>query len=66
MSAVALGTAVARGLIDHERGHLVGLGHVKKRTQVMYPRVIRGVTGYRDGDRTGLAKLGAGSCAPWL
>lgn len=60
------GVAVARGLIDHELGHLVGLGHVKDRTQVMYPRVVHGVTGYRGGDRTGLALLGAGPCAPFL
>ena len=33
------GSAVARGVILHELGHLVGLGHVQDRRQNMYPEI---------------------------
>jgi hypothetical protein len=46
----------------HELGHLVGLGHVHDRTQVMYPVNVRPATHYGAGDLAGLAVLGAGPC----
>jgi hypothetical protein len=57
--------AVALGVVLHEFGHLVGLGHVSDRRQLMYPQAGLAVTGFAAGDRAGLAKLGAGPCAPW-
>lgn len=62
--AHALGEPVARSVIAHELGHLVGLAHVKDRTQVMFPRVQPDVVSYGAGDRRGLAQLGSGSCVP--
>ena len=60
------GRPVAREIVLHELGHLVGLGHVDDPDQVMSPKAS--VTGreYASGDLTGLAELGRGPCAPWL
>jgi len=57
---------VVRGIVLHELGHLVGLGHVDDDTQLMYPEAQREVTDYADGDLTGLARLGGGPCVPEL
>jgi hypothetical protein len=54
--------AVARGIVLHELGHLVGLDHVKDSTQVMH--ATSDTTGLGDGDREGLAMAGAGTCYP--
>ncbi|MBI2170040.1 MAG: matrixin family metalloprotease [Actinobacteria bacterium] len=52
-------------ILLHELGHLVGLGHASDPTQMMAPAVPEGgPASYREGDRAGLAELGAGSgCA---
>ena len=51
----------------HELGHLLGLGHVRDRRQVMYGVAVgNGPRHYAAGDRSGLARLGrrAGCLAP--
>ncbi|HEX5018946.1 MAG TPA: matrixin family metalloprotease [Actinomycetes bacterium] len=48
--------------ITHELGHLVGLGHVEDRRQLMYPSAQPLVTRLGAGDVSGLAELGAGRC----
>lgn len=60
------GRDMARGVIEHELGHLVGLAHVNDSTQLMYASVSPGVTDYAAGDLTGLSALGRGPCAPGL
>lgn len=60
------GAGTARLALIHELGHLVGLAHVNDPTQVMFPAVPNGLTGYAPGDLTGLAQLGQGQCAPDL
>jgi hypothetical protein len=64
--ATAQGRPVAREIVLHELGHLVGLGHVDERGEVMFPKVSAAGRTYGDGDLTGLAELGRGPCAPWL
>lgn len=59
------GAAGVRGVIQHELGHVVGLDHVDDPHQLMHPS-SRGVPGLAAGDRAGLARLGAGQCAPQL
>ena len=54
--------AVARGVVLHELGHLVGLDHVKDPAQVMH--ATSETVGLADGDRAGLAAVGAGECHP--
>lgn len=66
MMRTAAGRAEARGVLMHELGHVVGLDHVKDRTQLMYRSTVDGVTDFGAGDLTGLAALGRGACAPWL
>lgn len=56
----------ARGVIEHELGHVVGLGHVEDEAELMNPSATQGVTGYQSGDLTGLAALGQGKCQPGL
>ncbi|MGO4230005.1 peptidase M10A and M12B matrixin and adamalysin [Arthrobacter sp. YAF34] len=58
------GLAQARGTIEHELGHLVGLAHVQDPTQLMYPSATLGVTTYQAGDLNGLFLLGMGECRP--
>jgi hypothetical protein len=53
------GVAAARGVILHELAHLVGLAHVNDSTQLMHTEGSSGVTGFGDGDRSGLAALHA-------
>ncbi len=52
--------AVARGVMLHELGHLVGLDHAIDPTQVMH--ATSDTTGLGQGDRAGLAAVGAGEC----
>ena len=60
----AFGTTVARGVLLHELGHLVGLGHVKDKRQNMYPEITAGNVRYASGDLAGLTLLGEGPCNP--
>jgi hypothetical protein len=57
------GRRIARAIILHELGHLVGLGHVEDPTQLMSEH-NEGVLEFADGDRRGLALLGSGDCGP--
>ena len=59
------GVPVARAIVLHELGHLVGLGHVSDPNQLMYPAASSALD-FAAGDLTGLARLGAGPCAPEL
>lgn len=54
------------GIIVHELAHLVGLGHVDDRDELMYPIVTLGNAEFGSGDRAGLAALGNGACVPEL
>ena len=36
------------------------------KAQIMFPSATGEITALGDGDRTGLAALGRGPCAPWL
>jgi hypothetical protein len=60
------GEPVARSVIEHELGHLVGLAHVSDPHQIMFPRVQAGIVTFGAGDRRGLAAAGSGSCVPDL
>ncbi|MFN8079991.1 MAG: matrixin family metalloprotease [Kineosporiaceae bacterium] len=60
------GTELARAVIEHELGHLVGLDHVDVPTEIMYPQANLVITELGPGDRTGLARLGQGPCVPEL
>lgn len=64
--ATSQGRPVAREIVLHELGHLVGLGHVEDRDQVMYREASTTGRDFGPGDLTGLAELGRGPCAPWL
>jgi hypothetical protein len=44
----------------------VGLDHVTSAGQLMYPKSQPGVTDFGEGDLTGLAALGTGTCLPDL
>lgn len=50
-------------VLRHELGHLVGLDHVEDPMQIMHAWQS-GIRTYGDGDRAGLAVLGAGACRP--
>ncbi|CCG05831.1 matrixin family metalloprotease [Blastococcus saxobsidens] len=60
------GAATLRSVVLHELAHLVGLSHVDDDRELMFPEARRGVTDFADGDRTGLATLGQGTCVPEL
>jgi hypothetical protein len=60
------GTAIARAIVLHELGHLVGLGHVDDDQQLMYPETRGDVVDFAAGDLTGLAAVGSGRCVPDL
>jgi hypothetical protein len=60
------GTAIARAIILHELGHLVGLGHVDDDRQLMYPETRADVLDFAAGDLTGLSAVGSGQCVPAL
>ena len=55
------GWAAARAIVMHEFGHLVGLGHVPIRSELMYKQNI-GQFAFGNGDREGLRLLGLGPC----
>ena len=59
------GLAQVRATIVHELAHVVGLGHVEDSSQLMHASSNETST-LAAGDRAGLAKLGAGKCAPKL
>ena len=59
-----LGRLLARAVILHELGHLVGLDHVEDRGQLMHHS--SGTVDLRSGDLAGLAQLGAGPCVEFL
>lgn len=57
------GEDAIRATMLHELAHVVGLGHVDDRSQLMNPvQYGRGVTTLQDGDLAGLEALGAGEC----
>lgn len=56
------GIALARSVIQHELGHLVGLAHVDDPMEVMFPQANQVTTQLGPGDLTGLAALGRGAC----
>jgi hypothetical protein len=60
------GDAQIRAVIMHELGHLVGLDHVDDPEELMHRHAVIGTTDFGEGDRTGLAELGTGECAPGL
>ena len=60
------GPQAVRGVIEHELGHVLGLGHVDDPHQLMYEETVDGLTDYAPGDLTGLARLGRGKCFPDL
>lgn len=60
------GSRAARAVLAHELGHVVGLNHVDDRSQLMYRESGLGISTYQDGDRRGLAQVGAGPCTPML
>jgi hypothetical protein len=48
-----------RSLYLHELGHVMGLDHTSKRSQIMYPALLPSTpTNFGAGDRAGLKKLG--------
>jgi hypothetical protein len=53
--------AIAQAILDHELGHLVGLGHVDDPGELMYEHALERTT-YGPGDREGLARLGSVDC----
>lgn len=61
MGARPDGAGLQRAVVEHELGHVLGLGHVGDPDQLMYAET----TGQRNlaaGDRDGLAVLGSGPC----
>lgn len=46
-------------VILHEFGHVLGLGHVEERSQVMYPQMTKRKARWGAGDLAGLQKLGS-------
>ncbi len=55
---------LARAVVLHELGHVVGLAHVADPTQLMYSESQFGVREYGAGDLRGLARVGSGACVP--
>ncbi|GGO84146.1 hypothetical protein GCM10011584_01010 [Nocardioides phosphati] len=51
----------AQAVVDHEFGHVVGLAHVKSRSELMF-KENTGLTTWGPGDREGLARLGNIPC----
>lgn len=55
------GWPLARAIVMHEFGHLVGLAHVPAKDELMYPETV-GQTVFGPGDLEGLRQLGLGAC----
>lgn len=53
--------AVQQSVVDHEFGHLVGLGHVEDPRELMHGEGV-GVLRYGPGDLQGLARVGSVAC----
>lgn len=51
----------AQAIVDHELGHVVGLGHVDDPGELMFEGNV-GLTSYGPGDLEGLARLGGVDC----
>jgi len=60
------GAEIAKGIMLHEFGHVLGLDHVDDDDQLMYPETNPGVVDFAAGDLEGLARLGRGPCVPEL
>jgi hypothetical protein len=60
------GYAEAEAVVLHELGHVLGLGHVPDKSQVMFEMERPQVTKLGVGDLAGLARLGGGACEPRL
>jgi hypothetical protein len=59
----SMGDDAVRGVMLHELAHVVGLGHVNDRGQLMNPvQYGRAVTDLQEGDLEGLHALGKGKC----
>lgn len=58
------GQQLARAVVLHELGHLLGLDHVDDPAELMYPTLQPGVVDFGPGDRQGLFALGTGRCLP--
>ena len=56
--------SMARAVVMHELGHLVGLDHTSDRTQLMFSEAEFNVRDYGAGDLRGLALLGTQACYP--
>jgi hypothetical protein len=58
--AAGFGPGRTRGaLLMHEIGHALGLNHVGRTAELMYPTMLqRSRTSYKDGDRAGLRHVG--------
>lgn len=59
------GSELARAVVLHELGHVLGLDHVDDPHQLMYEDNL-GVIIPQAGDRAGLSLLGQGACVPKL
>lgn len=59
------GSELARAVVLHELGHLLGLAHVDDAAQLMYHDNV-GRTIPQAGDRAGLVQLGQGACVSEL
>lgn len=66
LTAEPEGVALARSVIQHELGHLVGLAHVDNPMEVMFPQANGVITQLGPGDLTGLSELGRGACVDEL
>jgi len=54
---------MVRAVIQHELAHLVGLAHIDRPAELMFPETSQ-QRDFGPGDLTGLATMGAGTCVP--